>query len=110
MNIVEKFRKFAGAAALGTMLSGVMLFSAVPQARAENERQEEHIKCNRRVEKAEWRLQDAVRHHGRGSRQALARRHELNNQRERCWNEYHGWWNGHEHRWHTDRDWDRDRD
>ncbi len=110
MNILQKSRKLVTAAVGAATLGGIMFFAAVPEARAENERREEAIKCHRRVERAEIRLDDALRHHGRGSRQAVARRRDLNNQRERCWNEYHGWWNGREHQWYKERDWDRDRD
>jgi hypothetical protein len=30
----------------------------------------------------------------------------LHNVRERCWREQHRWWEEHERRWHTERDWD----
>jgi len=40
--------------------------------------------------------------------QKLARRTELKAQRERCYNRVRAWWEGHEHKWHEDRDWDRD--
>ncbi|MEY2412333.1 MAG: hypothetical protein QOD84_939 [Acidobacteriaceae bacterium] len=110
MNIVQKSRKLVTAVLAAATLSSIMFLVGVPRARAENERREEAIKCHRRIERAEERLDDAVRHHGRNSHQALARRRDLNAQRERCWNEYHGWWNGREHQWHKERDWDRDRD
>jgi hypothetical protein len=29
----------------------------------------------------------------------------LNAERERCWNKYHEWWNGREHRWETEHNW-----
>jgi hypothetical protein len=64
-------------------------------------------KCEHRIEKAEARLDDAVRHHGERSPQADARRRDLNAEREHCWSEYHGWWDGHAHQWHTDHDWER---
>ena len=35
-----------------------------------------------------------------------SRRHDLNAERERCWNMYHGYWSGADHRWHDQRDWD----
>ena len=52
------------------------------------------------------KLDQAVRKHGERSHQADQRRRDLNAERERCWNPYHGWWNGHDHQWHTDRDWE----
>ena len=41
-------------------------------------------KCERRIHKAEENLERAVRRHGEHSRQAEARRHELEEARERC--------------------------
>jgi hypothetical protein len=50
-------------------------------------------------------LDDAIRKHGERSRAAQEGRRDLNAERERCWNKYHGWWDSHDHRWHEDRDW-----
>lgn len=88
------------AAALGAAL----LFGAAPRAHAGDD----HAKCQHRVEKAEGRLDQAVRRYGQSSPQAQSRRHQLDEERERCWSAYHGWWNGAERKWHNDRDWDRD--
>jgi hypothetical protein len=63
-------------------------------------------KCQHSIEKAEARLEKAIRDHGQRSRQAEERRRELNADRERCWNEHHQWWNGREHRWETERNWE----
>ena len=52
-------------------------------------------KCEQRIRNAERRLHDAERRHGEHSRQARARRHDLEEARERC---------------HRDRDRDRDHD
>jgi hypothetical protein len=82
------------AAALG-------LFVAAPQARAD-----ERERCQHAVEKAEARLNHAVRDHGDRSHEAEERRRELNAERERCWGQYHQWWNGREHRWETEHNWD----
>ena len=82
------------------VLAGALFFSAVPQVRADDD----HSKCQHRIEKAELRLDDAVRHHGERSHEAEARRRDLNAERERCWNEYHGYWSSSDRRWHTDRD------
>jgi len=53
-------------------------------------------KCEQRIRNAERKLHDAERKHGEHSRQAQARRHDLEEARERC---HHG-----------DRDHDRDHD
>jgi hypothetical protein len=100
----QKFARFATGWTLATALSAAMLLATAPSARADDD----HEKCQPRIEKAEARLHDAIRHHGERSPQAESRRHELNEERERCWNSYHGWWNGVDHRWHSERDWDRD--
>jgi hypothetical protein len=86
------------------VLAGALFLSAVPQIHADDD----HGKCQRRVEKAESRLDEAVRHHGERSPEAESRRRDLNVERERCWKEYHGYWSGADHRWHSERDWDHD--
>jgi hypothetical protein len=48
--------------------------------------------CQHKIEKAEAKLDDAIRKHGERSSQAESRRRDLNAERERCWNSYHGWW------------------
>ena len=91
---------------LCTSLTGAMLFSAaVPAAQAAD-----RAKCQRNIQKTEAKLDDAIRKHGAGSRQAEQRRRDLNNERQKCWNTYHAWYNGQERQWHKERDWDRDHD
>jgi hypothetical protein len=97
----QTLSKFASAALLSTALGAAMFVSA-PAVYADDDRG----KCHHRVEKAESKLDEAVRKHGERSRQAESRRRALNEERERCWRAYHGWWNGQEHRWHGDHDWD----
>jgi hypothetical protein len=29
----------------------------------------------------------------------------LNAERQKCWDQYHQWWNGKEHRWETEHSW-----
>jgi hypothetical protein len=99
MNFTKKAVSGLATLALGT----VLLFVAVPVSHAVDARE----RCQHHIQKAEMRLDQAVRRHGERSRQADERRHELNAEREHCWNEFHSWWNGHENRWHSDRDWDR---
>src|SRR5580692_10885400 len=56
--------------------------------------------------RADDRLHEAIERHGYQSEQAEHRRHDLHEVRERCWNANHRWWDEHEHRWHTEHDWD----
>jgi len=85
MTLQRGERKFLGRTLL---LSGALLallaFAGAPQASAES-----YEACQRRVAKAEYRLHEAVEHHGWDSRQADHARHELREERERCWNEWH---------------------
>ena len=69
---------------LSAAILGVLAFAVVPRASAES-----YEACQRRVAKAEYRLHEAVEHHGWDSRQADHARHELREERERCWNEWH---------------------
>jgi hypothetical protein len=68
------FRRIGQAALLGALLLGV-----VPaQARDRDD------KCAQRIRKAEAQLDNAVRRHGRNSRQAEKRRRELERVRDQC--------------------------
>ena len=88
--------------ALMTTALGAATLATAPRAYAEPD----HGKCQRDIERKEVKLDQAIRKHGERSHQADQRRRDLNAERERCWNSYHGWWNGHDHQWHTDRDWE----
>lgn len=94
----RKFVELLGAAVV------VALLFAVPSASARDFRAD----CRQRIEKAEFKLDKAIRQHGINSRQAENRRRELRGERERCWNRDHSWWDGRSQSWHNDRDWDRD--
>ena len=83
------------------VLSAALLFVAVPRAHAEDY---EH--CQRRIAHADHELHLAIERHGRHSPEADHKRHDLREARERCWNQYHRWWDEDAHRWHTERDWD----
>jgi len=85
----------------GAVLTAALLFTAVPRLHAEDH----YERCQRRIAHADHELHEAMERHGRHSPQAEHKRHELREARERCWNEYHRWWDEDEHRWHTDRDW-----
>ncbi|HXP48121.1 MAG TPA: hypothetical protein VN810_12670 [Terriglobales bacterium] len=95
--------RFGKSAVAAAVLSVLLFVAAVPPAHAG-----ERERCQQRIEKAEARLDEAIRKHGERSPQANDRRRDLNAERERCWREQHGWWDGHAHQWHTDRDWDHD--
>ena len=87
----------------GAALAGVLLFTGAPRLRADDDY------CQRRVAKADHRLHEAIEDHGRNSRQADKARRQLHEAREACWSRGHRWWDEHEHRWRSERDWD-DRD
>jgi hypothetical protein len=97
---LQSLKRLAVSAVMAMALSMATLL-AVSQASADD-----HAKCQRQIERAESKLDQAIRKHGEHSRQADQRRRDLNSERERCWNTYHGWWNGRDHQWHTDRDWE----
>ena len=84
-------------------ICGTLIFGA-PRLGAQTA---EH--CQRRIAHAEHELHEAIERHGSHSRRARHERRELRGARERCWREHHQWWDEHEHRWRTERDWD-DRD
>ena len=100
MHTPLKFRNLWQAVIAALLLNGMFLLVA-PYARAD-----EHDRCRHRIERAETRLNHEVARHGEHSRQAEEKRHQLHEERERCWNQYHGWWDGHENRWHTEHDFD----
>jgi hypothetical protein len=100
-----KSARFGRAAIAAALLSVLLLFTVVPRSHADD-----RGRCQERIERAEVRLNEAIRKHGEGSHQANDRRRDLNAERERCWREHHGWWNAQEHQWHSERDWDRDHD
>ena len=89
---------FGKTALAAAALAGLLIFPGVPRLLADD--------CQRSVARADHRLHEAIEHHGYRSEQAERRRHELHEARERCWNVRHRWWDEHEHRWHTERDWD----
>jgi hypothetical protein len=95
-------RKFLGRTALlSAALLGMLAFAGAPRASAQD-----YDKCQRRIAKANHRLHEAVEDHGWYSRQADHARHELREERERCWRERRRWWDEDGHRWRNDRDWD----
>lgn len=100
----EQLKRLAMSTVLTAGLSVGML-ATVPRLFADD-----HGDCQRRVERAEARLDQAIQKHGERSHEVDERRRALNAEREQCWQKYHGWWDGHDKQWHTDHDWDRDHD
>ena len=98
---MESLRKVLRTAPALVMMGAMFLFAGVPQLRADDE----HRECRARIEKAQHNLDRAVAKHGEGSKQADHARHDLNEQREHCWNTYKGYW-GADNRWHDQRDWE----
>jgi hypothetical protein len=97
-------KKFLGRSVLAAAaLLGLLGFAATPRAFAH---EDPYYKCQRRIAKEDYKLHEAIERHGWYSRQAEHHRHELREARERCWREYHRWWDEDGHRWHNDRDWD----
>lgn len=96
----KTFEKLGTALVLGALL----FFTAAPRAHADDDRG----RCQHAVEKAEARLDHAIQKTGEHSRQTEERRRDLNAERERCWGQYHQWWNGRDHRWETEHNWDAD--
>ncbi|HZW81666.1 MAG TPA: hypothetical protein VFF50_14420 [Candidatus Deferrimicrobiaceae bacterium] len=90
-------------AAAAVMAAALMFFMAAPRANADD-----RSHCQHAVEKAESNLDRAIHEHGDHSPQADARRRDLNAERQHCWEKYHQWWNGKEHRWETEQTWDND--
>lgn len=98
-------RKIGKTTVAAVMTLALSWFVAVPVVHADD-----RAHCQRAVEKAEARLDHAIQKNGERSREAEDRRRDLNAERQRCWDQYHQWWNGHEHRWETEQNWDRDHD
>ena len=103
-NLLQWGRTRRGSMSLATATLGFFLLLGSATSAQAHDRDA----CYRRINKAEWKLDEAVEHHGYYSRQAEHRRHELREARERCWRERHEWWDRHENRWRRDREWGRD--
>src|ERR1700733_11454319 len=82
-------RKLARTAVAFVVAGALWFFVAAPQAHADD-----RSKCQHAVEKAEARLDRAVQKNGEHSHDAEDRRRDLNAERQRCWDQYHQWWNG----------------
>ncbi|MFZ0583247.1 MAG: hypothetical protein WAN72_18925 [Candidatus Acidiferrales bacterium] len=92
-NIINAAKPIVGFA----VLAGMFVFTA-PQVRADD--------CQHDTAKIDHNLHEAIKHNGPDSKEADHWRHELAEQRERCWDKDHKWWDEDGHRWRTDHDWD----
>lgn len=92
-----------GKSAVVAVITGAlfMFVASAPPAHADD-----RSRCQHAVEKAEANLDRAIHEHGDHSPQADARRRDLNAERQHCWDKYHQWWNGRDHRWETEQNWD----
>jgi hypothetical protein len=90
--------KFLHAVLAPAALTGALMLAGPTVLRADND-------CQKRTEKADHNLHEAIEHHGYNSSQAEHARHELNEARSYCWNHEHKWWDQDEHRWRDQRDW-----
>jgi len=104
LKLTNKPAKFGKSLVVAATVCAFLLFLSAPPAHGDDDRD----KCRHRIEKAEARLNSAIQRHGERSHQAEDRRRDLNTERDRCWTQYHSWWNGHDNQWHTERDWDND--
>ena len=102
MNVLSKnsTKLFGKATLAAAALGGLLLFAGAPSARAND-----GFEGDRRIDRAEWKLHEAIEHHGYYSRQADHWRHELREEREHCWRERREWREHHDHDW---RRYDRD--
>jgi len=98
-------QRFGRSASAAIIVAALSWFVAAPLARADD-----RSKCQHAVEKAEARLDRAIQHGGEHSRQADERRRDLNAERQRCWDQHHEWWNGKDHHWEKEQNWDHDHD
>jgi len=115
MNLPHRWIHYLGKTALlSAALAAFATLGAAPSLRAdEND-------CQRRINRADHRLHEAIEHHGYRSPEADSARHNLAEAREHCWGNGHRWWDADSQTWHTERDWrdedhenyrrDRDRD
>jgi len=94
-------RQFGKPTVAALLAVALLLFVTTPTLHADD-----RAKCQHAIEKAEAKLDKAIHDHGDRSRQAEDRRRDLNAERERCWNLHHQWWNGRDHRWETEHNWE----
>jgi hypothetical protein len=76
--MLQKAKALIAASVVSLFLAGTVPVQALDRDH-DNDR-----KCEQRIRNAERRLRNAERKHGEHSRQAQARRHDLEEARERC--------------------------
>jgi hypothetical protein len=103
MKLQSGFARMGKRIAIATTFGVLCFVVGAPSAQAEDRNS-----CQVRVERAEHRLNDAIYDHGYNSHQANDRRRDLERERERCWNQFHGYGNGRDQQWQNDRNRDRD--
>jgi hypothetical protein len=77
---------------------GAVAFAAAPRAQADP------YSCQQRVNRAGWKVDEAIERHGSYSRQANHERHELREEQQRCDREQRRW---REREWRDRRNYDR---
>lgn len=89
---------------VGRILTALVLAAllAAPTAARADER--DH--CRNMIHRDQQRLEWAVANHGRNSMEADISRQNLNEARQRCWDEVHAWWNDRDGSWREVNDWD----
>ena len=97
MNVQQNYGKWGKSILMAFVMTAFLAFTAAPRVHAD-----ERSACQHAIEKAEARLDDAIAKRGEHSHEAEERRHELNDERQHCWDKYHEWWNGRDHEWHKD--------
>ena len=85
------------------MVALFLMFVGLPALHADD-----RTKCQRDTEKAEAKLDDAIRAHGEHSHEAADRMEDLRKQREHCYDRFHEWWDAKEQKWHDDNDFGHD--
>jgi len=85
--------------ASGLALAAAMAFPLAARA-------DERDHCRNMIDRDEQRLQWAIYNHGHDSLEADISRRNLNEARQRCWDDYHVWWNGRDGTWHDVNDWE----
>ncbi len=104
MNLPHRWIHYLGKTALiAAALAAFAAFGAAPNLRADDN------DCQKRINRADHRLHEAIERHGYRSPEADSARHNLAEAREYCWGHGHRWWDADSQTWHTDRDW-RDED
>jgi hypothetical protein len=99
MNLPHRWKHYFGTAVMSAALAAFVSLGAAPAVRAND------ADCQKRINRADHKLHEAIEHHGYKSSQADHARHDLTEAREHCWTTYHKWGDSDSQSWHTDGDW-----